>query len=245
MKTRLLRLAALMTLTMAMPLAAQPAATEQIDADRLASAKTTVDHIFPAGTYAKMMDSTFQAVLGPMMDSMGEMSVQQIALVAGLKPEDVNKLGKATLAEVMQILDPAYKERVNATMGAMVPLMTKIAADFEPGMREGLSRAYARRFDKTQLDDMNRFFATPSGSAYAANAMLIQLDPEVMTRMTEAMPKMMPKIFEAMPDVMKQVEARTAGLPKARKYEDLTAAERAKLAALLGVPEKDLKKSAK
>ncbi|MBO9574805.1 MAG: DUF2059 domain-containing protein [Sphingobium sp.] len=228
----------------ALPAAAQPA-NEQIDPARLASAKVTVDFIFPTGTYAKMMDGTLQSALGPIMDATGSMSVQQIALAAGVKPEDVSKLGKGTLADIMKILDPAYKQRMDATMGAMMPAMAKVMSDFEPGMREGLTRAYARHFDKTQLDDMNRFFATPSGAAYASNAMLIQLDPEVMTRMTEAMPKVLQGVLGAMPDIMKQVEAKTAGLPKPRKYADLTPAERTQLATLLGVPEKDLRKAAK
>jgi hypothetical protein len=45
-----------------------------------------------------------------------------------------------------------------------------------------------------------------------------------------------------MPEIEKRVQAATANLPKPRKFEDLTAEQKAKLAGLLGIDEKELEK---
>ena len=52
----------------------------------------------------------------------------------------------------------------------------------------------------------------------------------------------MPAIMKAMPEIMQKVSAATADLPKPRKLEELSTAERKKLAQLLGVSEADLGK---
>ena len=77
------------------------------------------------------------------------------------------------------------------------------------------------------------FFATPTGKAYAADSMIIFMDPEVMSKMTTMMPEMM----KQMPAITAKLKEATAGLPPPRRAEDLTPAQRKRLAVLLGVPE--------
>src|SRR3546814_3041507 len=50
----------------------------------------------------------------------------------------------------------------------------------EPPMRDGLAKAYARKFTGAQLTDLNSFLATPTGKLYAGEWMALQADPEVM-----------------------------------------------------------------
>jgi hypothetical protein len=52
----------------------------------------------------------------------------------------------------------------------------------------------------------------------------------------------MPKIMQAMPTLVGDAAKAAATLPKAKKYEDLTEAERNDLAALLDVDPKKMKK---
>lgn len=209
-----------------------------VDPARLAAAQDVVNHIFPEGTYARMMNGSFDAIMKSVMNSFSNIPVKQIAAIGGLSQAEVAKLGDGNLREMMAILDPAFQQRMDIIMHTMVSELPKLMATFEPGMREGLSQAYAKRYSLEQLTELNRFFATPTGSAYASNSMLIAMDPEVMSRMQAVMPQMM----QQMPAIMQKAMAAAATLPKPKKPEDLTRADRAKLAKLLGVPETQISK---
>jgi hypothetical protein len=220
-----------------------PAAQAAPDAARIAAAKVTIDYIVPAGTYSKLFGGSFNQIMNQTMDSMTTMPLADLVKASGIPQQDIAKLGGATLADVMQIMDPAYKQRQQATMNAMMPALNQMMTTMEPSMREALAEAYARRFTLDQLNDMNRFFATPSGTAYANNSLLIMMDPEVVRRITKDMPKMIQDFMAQMPAIQKKVEADTANLPKPREYKDLTPDQRARLAKLLGIDEKDLGKA--
>jgi hypothetical protein len=64
---------------------------------------------------------------------------------------------------------------------------------------------------------MGRFFATPSGKAFAAESLAIWASPEFMSLMGQATPE----IVKVMPALMAKVEAATAHLPlpKPKKEE--------------------------
>ena len=233
-------------LSLGAPLAAQAqdtpapasAATQAqpMDPARLAAATTTVDYIFPNGTYAKLMKGSLDSVLKMTMGTLDDMPIKQLAGIGGLNEDELKGLGNGTLAEIMAIYDPAYQQRMELGMTAMMGEMSKMMATFEPAMREGLSQAYAKRFTAEQLGDLNRFFATPTGTAYAADSMMLFMDPAVM----EKMQKMMPELMKQMPAMIGAMETATAQLPKARTYKELSKAERTKLAKLLGVTEAQL-----
>lgn len=218
--------------------AAGAAQTAPVDPTRLAAAKIVVDHIFPTGTYARMMDGSFQAITNAAMNGAGDMRIKQIAEIAGADEAELAKLGDGTLSQVMEIYDPAFKPRMKAMMDAMSGEMGKLMTTFEPAMREGLSQAYAKRFTPEQMADFNRFFETPSGQAYARESMIVFMDPAVM----EQMQKSMPELMKQMPALIKTMEAATARFPKPKQYKDLTKDERARLAKLLGVTEAQLAK---
>lgn len=203
---------------------------------RLAVARGTVDYIFPAGTYARIMDRTLNAMIQPMMDGFGQIPLRDLAGLGGLSQDQVAKIGPGTLKQIMEIIDPAYQQRTQAMMAGMFHELGGLMAGFEPTMRDGLARAYARRFTAQQLGDLNAFFATPSGKAYAAESMTIFTDPDV----TSAMQAFMPQMLKQMPELIKHVSASTADLPKRRAISELTPAQRQRLAELLGVKEGDL-----
>lgn len=244
-KSSLFALAAVVGFAFAQPAAAQDSpATAQAapDAARIAVAKVTIDYVFPAGTYAKMFGGSFSQIMDQAMDSMTEMPIANLMNSTGISQEDIAKLGRATLADVMEIMDPAYKQRQKATMDAMMPVLSNMMTSMEPVMREALADAYARRFTLEQLNDMNRFFATPSGTAYANNSMVIMMDPEVVGRVTKDTPRMVQEFIAQLPAIQEKVKAATANLPKQRDYADLTPDQKARLASLLGTDEKNLAK---
>ncbi|MDE2436266.1 MAG: DUF2059 domain-containing protein, partial [Sphingomonadales bacterium] len=116
--------------------------------------------------------------------------------------------------------------------------MATMMTTLEPGIREGSRQAYAKRFTTEQLADLNRFFDTPTGTAYAADSMMLFMDPAVVDKMQKAVPELMKQV----PTIVKAIESATANLPTPRKYKDLSKDQRARLAKLLGVTEAQLDK---
>lgn len=213
---------------------ADPLTAEQ--EGRLPIALVTVDKIFPEGTYRKLMEETMQPMFDNMFGKMGEWPVATFAQIGGVPEDQVAGLGDTTLQEITEIVDPAFQERTRLTGQAAVEMITNLVDRIEPSYRAGLARAYAVRFNETQLTELNAFFETPTGSYYAGQSMLIYADPQVMSAMNEMMPAMM----EMMPTMMAEMEQRTAALPPQKTYDDLTAEERSRLSELLGVSEEDL-----
>lgn len=213
---------------------AQPA---QIDPARLAAATPVVAKLFPVGTYKRMMGETMSKMMDGMMGSMLRMPVAQIAKMSGLSTEKVLALPEASVEEVTTIVDPHFRKRTKLGMDAMFGSMADLMDSFEPNVRAALTRAYARKFEIAQLGEINAFFDTPTGNKFASDYMSMFVDPEIMGEMQALMPEMMKK----MPDFVTAAEKATKGLPPARKIQDLSKAEREKLAQLLGVKASELK----
>jgi hypothetical protein len=187
--------------------AAAPAAAA-IDPARQAAADRAVAALVPDGVYTRMMRDQFPA----MMDAI-------TAQMMGMKPEDFGQPADGkTMAETMRESDPAYEERMKITTRVMSQEMGTVMGRMEPRVRAGLGRAFARKFTVQQLSDLNAFFATPSGKAFAGEYLALFADPEMMTEMTAMAPEMM----KAMPEMMKKVEAATAHLPPVKKPEGET-----------------------
>lgn len=211
-------------------------ADEPIDPARLEAATKTVDYVFPSGTYARIMEQSMGTLTDSMLASTGSMPLRDIAAISGMDPAEIEAMGDTTLDQVMEILDPAYEERMQITMKVMSQEMTGLMAQFEPAFQDGLAKAYARRFDVAQLGELNSFFATPTGKAYAAESMIIMTDPEVMKKMQE----IMPQVMKEMPMMMSKLTDATADLPARKKPEDLSPEDKERLAELLGVPVEEI-----
>lgn len=182
------------------------------DTARLETARRVMGRLWPDGLYRRMMSGTMQQIVDSTMASMGQIPVEEMAKAAGSK-EDLGDIKGKSMAELMEAADPAYRERTRITidvmMGEMIPLMEKA----EPGIRESLAQTYARRFTAAQLADLDRFLATPSGSAFADQFFLAYTDPEVVQQMQSFTPELM----KAMPAILTKVQAATAHLPPPRK----------------------------
>lgn len=203
---------------------------------RMPATEAVVQKIFPSGTYMKMMDETLRPMMDGIMGQMGNVPLSQLAAIAGLTEDQVGQLGEGTLIELMEIMDPAYKQRQKIMTDEMMSWMGRLMDKIEPSFRAGLARAYAVRFTENELADLSAFFETATGSKYAGESMLIMTDRQVMAAMGE----MMPAMFEMMPEMTQAIQERTATLPPARTADDLSDAERARIAELLGISEGDM-----
>lgn len=218
----------------ALPAAAQQAPVSAMaapaDAAHVAAAKAVVDQVFPAGTYRKMMSGAFDQMMGQMSDQMLNIPVADLARLGGMSEEKLKSVKPATLKQMMLIIDPSFQKRMDAMMPVMMGMMVDMMDKMEPDVRAGLLDAYARRFTTPQLAELDRFFSTPTGGAFAAQSMLVYTDPAVMQRMQ----KMVPRLMEMMPDMVKKMKAATAAFPPVPKGAQLTKEQRDQLAALLG-----------
>jgi len=149
------------------------------------------------------------------------------SVIAGMASEEGSEGAEAvkvkTMADIAAEKDPAFKERMDITMKVMFSEMGNLMSEMEPVVRTALSSIYAKKYSAKELTDMNAFFATPSGTAFAGNFMATFIDKE----MIDASFGMMPKVLEAMPNIMKKVEAATAHLPPLPKAEAELAADAA------------------
>ena len=238
MKTLLIAL----PLLIAVPALAQPVAPPVAPASAVAATGTPLAadiaaKLFPDGTYRKMLGPAMTQMMSGMTDNMATLPIGPIMKAAGLPEEKVAQLDKATLGEIAAITDPYFKERLKRGMDAMFAAMIPMFEKLEPDLRSGLAVSLDNRFSQAQLGELKTFFATPTGSSFASQQMLLFMDPAVMGKMQAALPK----IMQEMPAMISAMTEATKDLPKPKAYKDLTPAERAKLAQLLGVDPKTLK----
>ena len=216
----------------------EPLTAEQ--EQRVPAAEQVVDRIFPAGTYARLMDESMGPVMEAISGSVSQAPIGALAAMGGVENERVAQMGDARLADIMAIVDPAYQDRNDAIMQLVVEMIGDLMDRIEPAYRQGLVRAYASRFSQDELAELNSFFATPVGAHYAAESMLIFADPQVMGAMNEmgpAMNAMMPRMIERMAAMQEQY-------PPMRSFDELSRTEQQQLADLLGVTRDQLEANA-
>lgn len=197
-------------LSAAVPALAQtpPAAPAHFDPARLAAAERVVAALVPPGTYMRMMRDQFPAMMDGMMTQMMGMSAADLG--APDADGSTAPVGKA-IAEA----DPHFRERMSIMTKVMGEEFGTVFDKLEPRLRVGLSRAFARKFTTAQLNELDAFFATPTGKAFAGEYLATFMDPEVMQEMMAATPE----IMKAMPAIMAKVEKATAHLPPPPKQD--------------------------
>lgn len=178
------------------------------DPARLASARTSVNAMWPDGAYAKMMSG----FIGNIMT--GVMQVKKSDL-ASLGPKAAKGSEKAAVADPSihdqaVAKDPYFDQRMAATLGVIHEEIGKISSVIDPRMREGLARSMARRFDAKELADINAFFATPSGHALASEYLQLWFEPDTLRSMFGAFPE----LVKLMPDMMQKLKAVNDKFPK-------------------------------
>jgi hypothetical protein len=198
---------------------APPAAAQSIDPARLTLARQTVEYVWPLGTYQRMMSASVDQMMDSMMNGMFDMKLGDMVPSGQEMTEEDRKIAETTMREAILKKDPHFEERMRITNKVMMGEMGAVLGKMEPAIREGLAKAYAKKFDIRQLTDLNGFFQTPTGRVYAAESILLFTDPEMMTAMTGSMPELM----KSMPAIIEKVKKATAHVPeppKADKDED-------------------------
>ena len=207
---------------------AEPLTAEQ--EARLPVATAIVATMMPEGFYGELMRDMMEKTMRPIMAMFSEPDFL-LASRLTLDEAAIAELDDAEKKELLTMLDPAWDQRADTMVNAIVANMGGAYAAVEPPVRAGLAKAYAVRFDEAQLADISSFFATPTGGEFARQSMALFADPQVMGATLEAMPEMIGSFTE----METSMEAALESLPAERDYADLSAAQRARMADLLGV----------
>ena len=190
--------------------ALQPSAQElPVDPARLAAAEVTIDYLFPLGTYERMMKGTMDQMMDSIISQSFDRPMAETMKGYGVDDAATEEMGDASINDMMLERDPHFKERMQISTKVMTNEMVDLMTAMEPAIRETLANIYARKFTADQLAEMNAFFASETGGAFARDYMMVFVDPEMMQSMMSFVPEMM----QAMPAIMKKVEEATAHLP--------------------------------
>ena len=202
---------------------------------RLPSAERVALAMLPPGFYGAMMDRMLENMLEPMF---ADAVTPELILASrtGASAEAIEALSEAEAEELARLVDPAYDQRMDAILNALGTVMRDVGQTVEGPMREGYARAFAKRFDRAQLTEIELFFSTSTGEVFASEFMALFSDPQVMSSMMQTMPTM----FRQMGDMQAMMTEALGSLPGERSYADLDANERARLTAGLGLTMSEL-----
>lgn len=204
---------------------------------QLALAQQTTTALIPAGSLEKMVDNLYGKLFKGLMDEFGGTSDLMLSIKTGVESEKIATLDEKSKLAAANLFDPYRQQREDQINKIVKPLISEALTDLEGPMRNGLAHAYARKFNAQQLGEMNAFFTTPTGKAYASEWMALQADPELMLAMIKAVPPLVNKFIDRGPEIEKNFK----DLPKEKQLADLSDAELAKLAKLMKVSVKELK----
>lgn len=220
--------------TMADMFKADPLTAEQ--QARLPLATSVIDKMMPPGTFDEIMGQMFKRVLDPIFSQFGKPSALDVSKNLGVGLDELH-LSEAQTIEVSKLIDPAANQRNQALMVGLENSLHKAMTTIEPSMRKGMSEAFAVDFDNQQLGDIQTFFTTDSGSAFAKKFFTMSTDPHVMG----AMMKSLPAFMQSLGGMEKDVVAATTNISGPRTWDQLSAAERGRLAQLTGLSQARLK----
>lgn len=215
---------------------AEPLTAEQ--QARLPAAERLIARIMPEGTMAEMIDKMMGGILGPIMEMGPDGAATTIARQIGVETFALD-LDEAKAGELASLFDPAWQERQKREAALFPEMMREMMASMEPTMRKAMSELYAIRFTSSELAEIDRFFATATGTKYARESFMMASDPRVASASMEAMPAMMGMLG----DMERRLAERTADLPAVRGFNTLSAAEQAKVAEMTGYSIDEIRQS--
>ena len=160
-----------------------PTTPMELPADRLAAATRLIDLMMPAAQRDAMADQLVSAIM--------------TTLTSSLKGQDY-------MATALQ--NPKVEEVLDRFIDRQRQWATDQLRTEMPEMLVAMSRAYARRFDASQLNEMTAFFGTPTGQAYIRESFGIMSDPDVTAWQRNSMSKSLERLPVEMRSFQQELE---------------------------------------
>lgn len=175
------------------------------DPARLAAARGTVQTMFPEGAYAGALTRLMNGMIDRGLD-MSEADFAKFApAVTKDKGKDKTKAKKdqppstIPFRQKLTAEDPNFDAKLAAIRAFMGQMIIKLGTVAEPKFRDGMARAMARKFDTTQIAEINAFLATPTGQSYGREMVGLWFEPDVMRGAIATFPEM----IKLLPDLVK------------------------------------------
>lgn len=203
---------------------------------RLPQATRIVEKMMPEGAMAEMMGSMFDDMLGPILETTGGPAISTVVAGTGLSAPELD-LTDQQIVKLATLFDPAWEERRAREMEVFPQMMADMMTVMEPPMRRAMSELYAINFNQTELDEIEAFFSTETGSSFARKSFTMSSDPRVLMATMDVLPEMM----GAMAGMEERFAKATADLPAERSFDELTADEQSFVAKTIGYSVEDLR----
>lgn len=177
------------------PVAAPQSVAEEPTPDRLAASRQLIETLYPASE----REAFFESMIAPMMENM----------VKGLRANPEITKAFETLPESRPIFDRYIADVRAISMQNM--------KDSLPAQMDAFTRAYARQFSVEQLQELTRFFSTPTGRAYLVKVPAVVNDPDVAKLQRESMQSSFARLQPRMEQMIDELSALRASLTKGKK----------------------------
>lgn len=186
-----------------MPTATSPAV--QLSPEHLAAARRFAELVVPRGVMQRVLggssglsNGTMETVLGMRVGDMGSSASADETIDPDM-----------TIGELMTARDPHFRERTRISLEVTNRITGELFVEIEPDVREAMAEVYGGRFSLTELEELIRFFETPTGRKFAEAAPTVMQDPAFL----QAMQGLMPRLMAVGPRIAQEVAAATAHLP--------------------------------
>lgn len=202
------------------------------DPQKLQLARSVAAKLLPPGTTAEVLRAPLNMKVADLVHSYLMMPVARFAEEHGAElPEEGLNGPPVKRVRLLEILDPASQARLRVIGPVIQQMVAEAAATKEPQLREALALAYGQRLSVSELQALDRFLATPEGTAFGRTSATLENDLGVFAARQSADRA----ILDAVPAMMKRLTEATASLPKIRDTPDLSGTERKEVAKLLGI----------
>lgn len=169
--------------------------------------------ILPEGAYARLMTNlvdNFDSIVDTMMQSF----MKQIATAdPDATDAKLAELENLSFTDLMTKSDPHFPERLSIIKKVVGEELTAVSAVVEPEFRMAMAQIFARKYDDATLEQLNRFFASPAGAAFANDFMGMMTEKEMLG----AFAGMFPKLIGPIAKIGERIKAETAHLPSPPK----------------------------
>jgi hypothetical protein len=202
----------------------------KLDPAKAQLARSVAARLLPPGTTREIFRQPLNLTVDALVHSYLMMPVERFVEEHGaeLPQEGVNGPPMVRV-QLLQILDPASQTRLRVIGPVIQEMAADAAAAKEPQLREALALAYGQRLSVSELQALDRFLATPEGTAFARTSASLENDLIVFAA-RQAMDR---AVADAVPAMIDRLSKATASLPKIRDAADLSEAERKEVAQLL------------
>ena len=175
-----------------------------------AHAQAPVSNVQPSAEQLVAAQQLMSAIMPPeQRDAMVEQMIT--AMMANILPSIRQRLDERGILDNPDISPVFDRFLARQTQSAIDQLKVQM-----PELIEAMSRAYARRFTASQMDEMHAFFRTPTGQLYVTESMGIMSDPDVAEWQRNSMSKSMEKLPDELKKLQEELE-KTLGHPIAEE----------------------------